>query len=452
MNSNKINLPIVLIALGVLFAVIAIFGNVPIIFVFVALVALGLAVFFRPEIGIAALSFSAVADGLVRTYAGGVGSYWDDALYALIVVAVIWKLAKEGQLKIKSGIVWWAVATFFAMSVISGLLSGLPYGHILTAIRSVLQGSIIFFVIINANFDRKIILHVASLMILCAVVVAGYGLLQRASGAFTPQGWLDKKEAVNITRATSFLGSPNATAGFLALVLPMSIGMALKIKKMLPKIIYFALAAIIFFGLYATLNRAAWIGLGIGLCVFAIASNKRWWIGIFMILLASAILLLPDLRLRFSTIFSDEFAVRDASLGRTFRWDTALQIFSEHPFFGIGPGGFGGAVAYGIQAFGGLYVDNYYLLILSNYGLFGIASFLFLLVSSIRDAFRGLRAALEKDRYLVAGIIGGMVAFCVHLLFENLWDITPLNISFWVMAGLAASFAYKERRNENEDS
>jgi len=156
--------------------------------------------------------------------------------------------------------------------------------------------------------------------------------------------------------------------------------------------------------------------------------------------------------LRFSTIFSDEFAVRDASLGRTFRWDTALQIFSEHPFFGVGPGGFGGAVAYGIQAFGGLYVDNYYLLILSNYGLFGIASFLFLLVSSIRDAFRGLRAALEKDRYLVAGIIGGMVAFCVHLLFENLWDITPLNISFWVMAGLAASFAYKERRNENEDS
>ena len=98
MNNNKINLPIVLIALGVLFAVIAIFGNVPIIFVFVALVTLGLAVFFRPEIGIAALSFSAVADGLVRTYAGGVGSYWDDALYALIVVAVIWQKKANSRL------------------------------------------------------------------------------------------------------------------------------------------------------------------------------------------------------------------------------------------------------------------------------------------------------------------------------------------------------------------
>lgn len=447
---NRISAPILLIALGALFAVLAVFAKVSLLIVGLGAIAAVFVIFVKLEIGVAVLTFSAVADGVLRTMGGFVGSYWDDVIYALVIIALIWRLAKEKRDKINLTLIWWAFVAFLLVSLVSGFLSNLPYTHILTAIRSVLQGSIIFFVIINAGFDEKTVRHLTSLLILCAVTVAGYGLWQRQTSAFTPQGWLDKKEFYNVTRATSFLGSPNATAGFLILALPVSLGMSFKVKRILSKLIFIAFTVVIFLGLYATLNRASWIGLGLGLVVFAIASGKRWLVTVFVVGLIGAVMMLPDLAQRFSTFFSDEFAVNDATYGRSFRWETALSLFYKNPFFGVGPGGFGGAVSYGIQAYGGLYSDNYYLLILSNYGLFGILSFLFLIVSAVREAFKGLKAAMENERYLVAGLIGGMVAFVTHMMFENLWDITPLIVSFWICAGLAASFAYGLRRkNEN---
>jgi O-antigen ligase len=223
--------------------------------------------------------------------------------------------------------------------------------------------------------------------------------------------------------------------------------MTFKVSNIWKKIFWGICFVIIAYGLYATLNRAAWVGLSLGLIVFAVSSAKRWWIVVLMGAVAAAILILPDLRMRFESIFSEDYAWRDSIYGRSFRWGTALNIFSRYPIFGIGAGGFGGAVAYGIQAFGGLYVDNNYLLILSNYGLAGIVAFAFILISSIREAFKGLKAALEKDRFLIAGLIGGMVAFIVHLMFENLWDITPLNITFWIACGVCAGFATQKKES-----
>lgn len=441
---TKSLLSIVLVCMGTLFAILVVFAKMPLIYSGFGLVAIVGVVLWRLELGIAILAFTAILDVFMRDGLGLLGPLWDDGLFLLITIALVIRLAREGRHEIKGTLLWWAVASFIAISIVSGLLSTLPYGHIITALRSIIQGTLLYFIIINAGLNRKTTIHLISMVILCAVVVAGYGLIQRASGVFTPQGWLDKKEVVNITRATSFLGSPNATAGFLVLVLPVSFGMALKVKRTWVKILWIIIVMVIFSGLYATLNRASWLGLGVGLVVMSIASGKRWWAIIFSVGLILTIMILPDLRMRFSTFFTEDFATRDVSLGRSFRWGTAIDIFKANPIFGLGPGSFGGAVSYGIQAFSGLYVDNYYLLILSNYGLFGFVGFLFLIMSIIRESYKGLVTSPQSDKYLIAGIIGGMVAFIVHLIFENLWDITSLNITFWLLASLAASFAYQK--------
>lgn len=451
-STNKNWMPLVLVLVGVAFALLAVFAKTLWIVALFGVIAVVVIVVSKIEVGIGILCFSAVIDGLLRSQ-GAIGSLWDDALYALIVFALIWKLSKENNDKFKTTLVWWAGIAFFVVACISGLLGGLPYGHIVTAIRSILQGSIIFFVIVNSGFDRKKLTHLAALLVICATVVAGYAVIQRSAGVFTPRGWLDAASEINYTRSTSFLGSPNATAGLLALLLPASIGMTVKVKDFWKKVFWGFCFVIIAYGLYATLNRAAWVGLSVGLVVFAVSCGKRWWVMLLIGAVAAAILILPDLRMRFESIFSEDYAWRDSIYGRSFRWGTAISIFERYPIFGIGAGGFGGAVAYGIQAFGGLYVDNNYLLILSNYGFVGIISFAFILLSSIRESFKGLRAAMEKDRYLIAGLIGGMVAFIIHLCFENLWDITPLNITFWISCGICAGFAGAERKQrENQRS
>jgi O-antigen ligase len=406
-------------------------------------------VMWRLEIGIGFLTFSVVVDSVFRSM-GAIGGLWDELFFILAITALIWRFAKEGRTNFNPTGLWWGVAGFLVIAVMSGFNSTLPYGHIVTAIRSVLQGTIIFFVIANAGFDRKTVLHLISMLILCGVVVSGYAVYQKMTGMFTPQEWLDVEEILNVTRATSFTGSPNATAGFLALLVPPAIGMMLKVKKFWAKVIWSGMALSLVLGLYATLNRASWIGLAVGLIVLSIASGKRWWVWIMFGSVTAVIILLPGLKERFISIFSEDFAWRNVTYGRGFRWDTAMEIFKKHPFLGIGPGGFGGAVAYGIQAFGGLYVDNYYFLTLSSYGFPGLAMFLFVLVSAIREAFKGLQNAISRDRLLVAGLIGGMVAFMIHLVAENLWQITPLVISFWLVAGLAFALG-KAKREEHEN-
>ncbi|MEZ4813559.1 MAG: O-antigen ligase family protein [Caldisericia bacterium] len=380
---------------------------------------------------------------------GGLGGLWDELFFILAIVSLIWRFSKEERTDFNPTGLWWGVAGFFVVALISGFTSTLPYGHIVTAIRSVIQGTIIYFVIVNANFDRKTILHLISSLILCGVIAALYAVYQKMTGMFTPQEWLDVEEIVNVTRATSFTGSPNATAGFLALLVPPAVAMMIKVKRFWAKIIWAGMSFTLILGLYATLNRAAWIGLVAGLVVLAIAAGKRWWIWVMSILVVGLIILLPGLKERFVSMFSEDFAWRNVTYGRGFRWSTAIEIFKKHPFFGIGPGGFGGAVAYGIQAFGGLYVDNYYYLTLSSYGLFGLGMFLFMLVSNIREAFKGLKNAIYSDRLLVAGLIGGMVAFMIHLVAENLWQITPLVISFWLISAFAFALG-KTKREEHE--
>lgn len=407
-------------------------------------------VMWKLETGILILTFSVVVDSVLRSI-GVISGQWDELLFVLAIVSLIWRFAKDKREDVNFTGLWWSIAGFFIVALISGFNSTLPYGHIITAIRSMLQGAIIFFVIVNAGFNRRTILHLVSSLLMCGVVVSLYALYQQITGVFTPQEWLDVEEAMNVTRATSFTGSPNATAGFLILVIPSAIGMMVKVKRYWSKFVWVGVSLLLVMGLYATLNRASWIGLAVGLVALAIAGGRRWWIWLMLGGVTVAIVILPGLKDRFLSMFSEDFAWRNITFGRGFRWNTALQIFSQHPLTGIGPGGFGGAVAYGIQAFGGLYVDNYYLLTLSCYGFPGLAMFLFMMVSVLREAFKNIHLVIKRDRLLVAGLIGGMVAFMIHLFVENLWQVPPLVISFWLVAGFASALS-KAEREEHENS
>jgi len=407
-------------------------------------------VMWKLEFGILILTFSVIVDSILRSI-GVISGQWDEILFFLAIVSLIWRFTKENREDFNFTGLWWSVAGFFIVALISGFNSLLPYSHILTAIRSMLQGVIIFFVIINAGFSRETILHLVSSLLVCGVVVSMYAFYQKITGVFTPQEWLDVEEALSVTRATSFTGSPNATAGFLVLILPIAMGMIAKVKRYWAKIIWIAVLLSLVVGLYATLNRASWIGLVAGLVMFAIAGGHRWWIWLILGGVTLTIVVLPGLKERFLSMFSEDFAWRNVTYGRGFRWNTALQIFSKHPLTGIGPGGFGGAVAYGIQAFGGLYVDNYYLLTLSCYGFPGLAMFLFMMVSVLRESFKSIHLVIQRDRFLVAGLIGGMVAFMVHLFVENLWQVPPLVISFWLIVGFAVALGRAEK-GEHENS
>jgi len=161
---------------------------------------------------------------------------------------------------------------------------------------------------------------------------------------------------------------------------------------------------------------------------------------VFLVLIAmfGILLFVPPIQQRFSTLFSEEYQQKSAQGGRTYRWSLALDLVKQKPFFGQGPGSYGGAVAYRYQEYSGLYSDNYYLQILSNYGTLGFIAFLLLLLFMLRLLFASFKTALPRDKFVVAGVICGALALFLNMYTENLWEIVPISvvICFSVACGI----------------
>jgi len=145
----------------------------------------------------------------------------------------------------------------------------------------------------------------------------------------------------------------------------------------------------------------------------------------------------PPIQQRFSTLFSEQYQLKSAEGGRTYRWSLALDLVQQRPFLGQGPGSYGGAVAYRFQEYAGLYTDNYYLQILSNYGTLGFLGFFFILIFLLRLLFMSFQNASQQDKSLIAGSITGAIALLLNMYTENLWEIVPLSVIFCFFIALS---------------
>jgi len=116
-------------------------------------------------------------------------------------------------------------------------------------------------------------------------------------------------------------------------------------------------------------------------------------------------------------------------------------LVQERPLLGRGPASYGGAAAYRAQAFSGLYVDNYYLEILSNYGFLGFFAFIWLLLEILRNVGVFAATSHAEDQPIQYGILAGLIGFLLHNFAENLWEVIPLSITFWLIVGISKSLS-----------
>jgi O-antigen ligase len=91
---------------------------------------------------------------------------------------------------------------------------------------------------------------------------------------------------------------------------------------------------------------------------------------------------------------------------------------------------------------------NLYLQILAEMGIWGILSFLALVIMTVKH---GITAFINtKDEFLktiIASLIGGMVAFLFHGIFENSFYNFKLVFSFWFVISIVSVI---KRLQENE--
>jgi O-antigen ligase len=119
-------------------------------------------------------------------------------------------------------------------------------------------------------------------------------------------------------------------------------------------------------------------------------------------------------------VTDDNFAV----LERVGHWQAGADMFSDHPWLGVGIGNY--ALAYPAYARPHFYealghAHNVYINFLAETGMLGAAAFAAFWLAALALAWRTARRGTGNTAALAAGVLGTLVYLTIHNLFDNLF-------------------------------
>ncbi len=321
---------------------------------------------------------------------------------------------------------------------------------------------------------------------LAAGVQAMIGLYEFFGGSGAAHLWiLDNR----YFRAFGTFGQPNPFGGFMGLVLPLALVMALGYGNrvwqvlradgrrtlrqeqthiaLLSTAFYGLMTAVIGAGLLASWSRGAWIGFAAALAgmilfvsrssVKALALAAIAILGMFV--LANSGLLPASLTERMGS-FLEEFTtlgdargldITDANyavLERLAHWQSATRMAADHPWLGVGFGNYEAAYPrYALLnwplALG--HAHNYYLNLLAEVGLVGLTAYILAWGMILMLSIRLWQRSEGLPRAWSIGLLGAWFHLTIHSLVDKLY-VNNLFLHLGCMLGLlAVLFAVDER-------
>ena len=281
-----------------------------------------------------------------------------------------------------------------------------------------------------------------SLAVLGLSVAALYGCYQGYVGVEVVPSQQDMVVNAGMPgRVYSFFDNPNNFAEQLEMLLPLDLALFLNCRwrgKLLSFLsLCLGVAAIGF-----TYGRASWIGLTLAVLVFVALMDWRW-IPVLLVLGFAAIPFLPEtIYNRILTIGNTE----DSSTQYRFTiYDTTANLMKDYWLRGVGlgsdimkkvfqtyPTNFDGSYP--------IHTHNNYLQMWGEAGIWGILSFLGLLVWQLKKGVKAFRAAADpRVRRMLAAAIGAFCGICVIGLAEYTWFYPRNMFTYWFLFGVIAA-------------
>ena len=311
--------------------------------------------------------------------------------------------------------------------------------------------------------------------IVCSLLAAG--LLQALLGAYQfltqsgPEGFVLHGRFM---RAYGTFEQPNPYAGYLGLVAPLALAIALgllaprggasssqtgepRIRSRWLEWFSLGTLALVSIAIGMSWSRGAWLGFTAAVVVVSTAQSRRARL-IFGALVAIILLAglmagtaaLPAPVVERLTSFLPFIGAPDiaaieitdqnyAALERLAHWQSALDMWQDHPWLGVGFGNYAAAYAqYALpkwpMALG--HAHNYYLNVAAETGLLGLVAYLSFWGLVFWHVWRILRTAVDQGtRALALGALGMLVHVSVHNVVDNLW-VHNMYIHIAIVLGL----------------
>ncbi len=330
----------------------------------------------------------------------------------------------------------YAVGAFYLFLVLSTIFS--ETFNLSIVLLLYYTAGITMYWIISREFDKTDFIIMGLLFLASSMLVSIVGIKQYITGDLGHVSWLDAKANPNIkARAYSVFNNPNVLGEYLLVVLVINLALVVTSKKFLRGFLLLIPLGINVLTLLLTFSRGAWGGFALAVILFIIVFDKRWLplLGVFGILV---LFVLPDVFLdRILTIF---ISSGDSSTGyRFYIWTGAKNILKDYWIFGTGLGYGSFSKVYSLYRMGEIYAahsHNIFLEILLETGIFGIVSFVYMIIKSF---VLGVQTIINSDdlfhRVIIITGVASLSGLFLHGLVENtLFDVRIVTL-IWILLG-----------------
>ncbi|MDQ6832554.1 MAG: O-antigen ligase family protein, partial [Chloroflexota bacterium] len=300
-----------------------------------------------------------------------------------------------------------------------------------------------------------------------------------------------------IARSFGTFGRPNSYAGYLEMIFPLAVTVALWALFALPVAVrqWYTFrggtldaerrALLPLLGLLATLagaggtalalgegiilslSRGAWFGVAAALLVMMFLAGQRWAIGaliatglmVAVLTLGGAGILPNRIQERIGSVGSslilldyDKVPITDANFAvkeRMAYWFGGIRMAKDYPWQGVGLGNYG--VQYDAKYFTSpfmksqVHAHDYYIHITAETGVIGLAAYLLLIGGVLATGVSAVRRTADDPfaRALALGGVGIIIAVAVHNLFEDL-HVLSLGVHLSAIWALLASIRARQ--------
>lgn len=406
----------------------------------------GLLLFLRPAIGLYALAFAVPFGSLRELHLGALTIGASELLLLAIVVAWLARTMALRQVRLARTRLVWALLLYLGTLAVSLW----PARDLLPALKELAKWVefTLLYLFVASETGRAERRTLIAALLLAGTVQGALGIVQFVRQVGPPEFILLGK----YMRAHGTFAQPNPYAGYLGLLLPLAYatvltswpGRSVRAKGGLwPALLWgtAALASVVMLAaLIMSWSRGALLGLLAGAGLVALALGRRFWL-----VMATVVLLLfllgPDSLLTKPTVALERVTEMAQYLGqdltaieitdenfavieRLAHWLAAWRMFERRPWLGVGAGQY--ATAYPSVALPRWreplgHAHNFYLNVLAEGGLVGLASYLIFMLAALVAVWRAARRERGWQRGLALGALGMLGHLLVHSIFDNLY-------------------------------
>jgi O-antigen ligase len=266
--------------------------------------------------------------------------------WMVTVALALWgvKLLVEGKPKLLVPPAVWAALLFFGYAIFRYYTAEVEYVARQEVIRIGVTLAVFLLVVMNLH-GQKAVRVIVFTLIAMATIESVYGIYQWAAKSSTVFGVL-RPEAYAGRGSGSYI-NPNHMAGFVELVLPLALAVALMSRE--PhwlRILVGYLAGVMFVGVLSTLSKGGYVAMLCSLSLLGallVARRRTWWSlaaggGVLLAVFIGYKAMPEGLKKRFADV--ERFVGNSDKETRALIWDAALKVWKDDVWMGAGPNHF----------------------------------------------------------------------------------------------------------------